>query len=268
MFNEIVTNKRMAIVLVLIQILLLLGIFLYQNFLLAIVAIISFVIAAVIWRFGYLIKPMLTKHMHMLEGFGKYEVPSEQDAIVKKEGNRYIATAYMLISFTQSATERTPDQIALMRQSYERALSSLNYVCKISNLVCPINLTPYVEKIKEKRSNAESRLSELSALPTTSNQGSEMARLKREVESYEGQLERVQSGERPMKVVNYAMTSASSTSKDEAIAKVRHQVAELKSVIASTMDTEVTLLFGDDMKRCFEWDMMIPEKEDVEDFLY
>jgi hypothetical protein len=250
------------------QVILLGALVLYPNEAIAIAAVLSFLVAAAVWRFGFLIKPMLIRSTHTLEGFGKYEIPETQDVIVKKEGDTYYASAYLLVRFTQSATEKTPEQIALSRQSYERALSSLNYVYKISNMVCPVDLTPYIDKIKEKRSTSEAKLSELTSLPANANQGAEMARLKREIESFESQLEKIQAGERPMRVLNYAMTCASSHSKDDAIAKARQQATELKTVIASTLDTEMLQLAGDDMKRCFEWEHMLPEKEKSDEFLY
>jgi hypothetical protein len=135
-------------------------------------------------------------------------------------------------------------------------------------MVCPVELTPYVEKIKERRSDAEARLSEIISLPSAANQGSEVARLKREIESCGAQLERIQAGERPMRVLNFAMTCASSHSKDDAISRARQQAAELKTVISSTLDTEIMQLSGDDIKRCFEWEYMMPDKNETDEFLY
>jgi hypothetical protein len=268
MHGDILSNKRMAILIVIVQLALLGGIVLYPNFALALVGIFSFVVAAAMWRFGYLLKPMITKQTNVVEGFGKYEIPPSQDVIVKKIGNRYYASSFMLVRFTQSSTEKTPAQVASIRQGYERALSSLNYVYKISNMVCPVELTPYIEKIKEKRSNAEARLSELSSLPSSSNVGSEMARLNREIQSYGSQLERIQAGERPMRVLNFAMTCASSNSRDDAISRTKAQCAEIKSVLSSTLDTEILLMRGDDMKRCFEWEQMLPDKDETDDYLF
>ena len=268
MMSDIATNKRMAMVLVVVQAALLGTLLVYPNELVAILALVSFIAAALVWRFGYLIKPTIAKKTHVIEGFGKYEIPPSQDVVIKKHGNRYYAAAYLLVRFTQSSTEKSPEQIALARQSYERALSSLNYVYKISNMVCPVDLTDFVDRIKEKRSDAEAKLSELASLPSSSNQGSEMARLKREIESYEKQLEKILEGERPMRVMNFAMTCASSASRDEAISKAKQQAAEIKTVIASTLDTEVQHLKGDEMKNCFEWEHMLPEKNEVDEHLY
>lgn len=268
MYSDLLTNKRLAIAMVLVQLALLGALLLYKDTAIAVAAVASFVAAAGVWRFGFLLKPAITRTANIMEGFGKYEIPPSQDAIIKKQGNRYYASAYLLVRFAQSSTEKTPEQLALLRQSYERALSSLNYVYRLSNMVCPVDLSPYVEKIKERRSNAESRLSELASLPPNANQGSEMARLKREIESCESQLERIQAGERPMMVLNFVMTCASSHSREDAIAKVGNQAAELKALIASTMDTEVLRLSGDEMKRCFEWDYILPGRDETEEFLY
>ncbi len=267
-YSDLMTNRRMAIAIVAVQSILIAVLVFYPNELIAISAVISFVIAAAVWRFGFIIKPALAKQANIIEGFGKYEIPSSQDVIVKKESDRYYASAYLLVRFTQSSTEKTPEQIALTRQSYERALSSLNYVYRISNMICPVDLTGFVDKIKERRSSVESRLSELESLPPSANQGADMTRLKREIESYENQLDKILGGERPMRVMNFAMTCASSRSRDDAIAKAKQQAAELKTVIASTLDTEVLHLGGDEMKRCFEWDYMLPDKDNIDEAIY
>ena len=268
MHGEIFSNKRMAIIILIVQLVLLGGLIFYPNFAFALAGIFSFIVAAGVWRFGYLIKPMITKQANLIEGFGKYEIPPSQDVIIKKVGARYYASAFMLVHFTQSATEKTPEQVASVRQGYERALSSLDYVYKISNMVCPVDLTPYVDKIKERRSNAEAHLSELSSLPSSANVGSEMVKLSREIQSCGSQLERIQAGERPMRVLNYAMTCASSNSRDEAISRAKAQSAEIKSVLSSTLDTEIIPMRGDDMKRCFEWEHMLPDKNEVDDYIY
>ncbi len=261
MESEMLTNKRMAIAVVLAQLALLTILLVYPNLFIAIIALLSFVIAASVWRFGYLLKPIITRHAAVVEGFGRYEIPSSQDIIVKSQGDRYFATSYLLIRFAQSAIEKTPEQISLMKQGYERTLSSLRCACKISNMVCPVDLSGHSERIKESRSKAESRLSELESLPPSANSGAEITHLKREIESCSTQLERIMAGDRPMRMLNFAMTCASDRSMDAAMAKARAQAAELKAVLSGTLDCEVTVLAGDELKRCFEWEHMLPEDD-------
>jgi len=268
MFEDIMTNKKMAIGVMFMQLVLLFLIIIQGNWVLSLVALLSFLVAATIWRFGYVIKPMLCRQAHVVEGFGSYEIPPSQDVIIKKNGSRYYATAYLMVNFSQSSTEKTPEQLALTRQSYERAVSSLNYVYKLSNMVCPVDLKAHVDVLKERRGKAETRLSELLSLPPSANQAAEISKLRREIESYDTQLERIQTGERPMRVINFASTSAAGETKDEAMLKARQQANELKTVISSTMDTEVTVLGGDDMKKCFEWDYALPNEQQFGDIAY
>ena len=71
-----------------------------------------------------------------------------------------------------------------------------------------------------------------------------------------------------MRVLNFAMTSATSHSKDDAISKVKAQAAELKTVLSSTLDSEVNTLSGDDLKLCFQWDYLLPDKRASDEFLF
>lgn len=84
MFNDILTNKKMALLMILVQIILLFALIIYQNIIVALLAIISFLFAATIWRFGFMIKPIISRNIHYIEAFGTYEIPSSEDVIVKK----------------------------------------------------------------------------------------------------------------------------------------------------------------------------------------
>ena len=95
-----------------------------------------------------------------------------------------------------------------------------------------------------------------------------MTRLQREIESYNGQLEKVQSGERPVNCVNYVMTTAANPSREDAIAKARVQANEIKALIGSALNVSVIPAVGDDMKKCFEWEYALPEKKEFEDLEY
>jgi hypothetical protein len=268
MFSDMVTNKKMAIGILVVQAMLLFAIFLTGNLLFAILAIVSFVIASVIWRFGYMIQPILTRKAAITETFGNYEIPPERDLIVQKAGGKYLASSFVSLDFSQSSTEKNAEQLALMRRSYERAISSVNYTYKLSCMICPVDLSMHTNKIKEKRSNAESRLSELASLPSSANQAAEMSKLRREIEFFDTQLEKIQSGEKPMKAVNYAMTTAESGSKEEAMMRARQQALELKSLLASNLDSTINVLRGSQLKRCFEWERQLPDKEMFDDFRY
>ncbi|MBI2079313.1 hypothetical protein HYT84_00990 [Candidatus Micrarchaeota archaeon] len=61
-----------------------------------------------------------------------------------------------------------------------------------------------------------------------------------------------------MGVIAYAMTTAAGVSKEGAIASVKAQATELKTVLANALNVEVEWLTADEMLKCFEWEKFFP----------
>ena len=61
-----------------------------------------------------------------------------------------------------------------------------------------------------------------------------------------------------MGLVSYVMTTAVGVSKEAAMASAAAQANELKATIANALNVQVELLTGDEMLRCFQWEVMIP----------
>jgi len=54
------------------------------------------------------------------------------------------------------------------------------------------------------------------------------------------------------------MTTGEGATEDMALAAAKNQANEIKSTISTTLNAEVAVLTGDDMKRCFEWEYLMP----------
>ena len=54
------------------------------------------------------------------------------------------------------------------------------------------------------------------------------------------------------------MTTASGLSREAAMAAVRAQASELRTVLANALNVEVVQLTGDEMLKCFEWERFYP----------
>ena len=71
-----------------------------------------------------------------------------------------------------------------------------------------------------------------------------------------------------MGLVFYLKTTACGVSKQEAADKAFSQSKELKASVSNALNSEVYLLSGDFMKRCFEWEKALPvSAEELEDQL-
>jgi hypothetical protein len=75
---------------------------------------------------------------------------------------------------------------------------------------------------------------------------------------YEAQLARISSGERPLGLIAYAMTTGVGITKEAAVAVAKNQAAELKTLLANALNVEVSYLYGEDMKKCYEMEAIIP----------
>lgn len=222
-------------------------------------------LAVIFLKYGYLVIPMITqKTKTVLMTDTGYEIPPAQDVIVKNANGVYYASAFLGIKIFESATEKGMEENVAYNQYFERAISNLKYVTKVSYML-------YVEDISEKRKMIEAKRAEAQLRLAREREKGEPDVLKidkyeREVGVWDLQLNKLIKGIKPMGVIAYTMTCAAGVSKDAAIASVKAQAAELRTVLANALNVEVEWLTADQMLKCFEWERFFPVTvQDVED---
>lgn len=229
-------------------------------------ALLSAALAVLFWKYGYIFVPMITQKTNVImmsdEGF---EIPPSQDVILKAGNGVYYASCFLGIKIYESVTEQSPDQTTAYNSYFERAISNLKYVTKISYLV-------FVEDVGEKRKMIETKRAEGQLrLARERDKGSTADVLKidkyeRDVALWDGQLNRLIKGVKPMGIVAYAQTTATGLSKEAAIANSKTQANELKTVLANALNVEVVNLTADEMLKCFEWERFFPTSaQDLEE---
>jgi hypothetical protein len=209
-----------------------------------------------LWKYGYLIVPAVLGITNVVEVREGYEIPPSQDCLLKKMGGRYYASMFMGARIYESVSEKSQAGKALFMEGFERAISGVKSVTKFCVMTSNIDLSSFVDGIKEKRGFAEEKRSRL--ISTGEGHNPEVTRLEREIAMWNKQLERLDGGERPMEVVSYLMTTASGGTREEAVGKVRSQAKEIRSVVGNALNAEVVPLAGEDMKKCFEWEFTMP----------
>jgi len=210
-----------------------------------------------LWKYGYLIIPMITQRtktvMVTTEG---YEVPSTQDVIIKSANGVFYASSFLGLKIFESATEKSLEENISYSKYFERAISNLKYVTKISYML-------YIEDVGEKRKTIETKRAEGQLRLSREREKPEPDVLKidkyeREVAHWDAQLNKLIKGVKPMGIIAYAMTTASGLSKEAAMASARAQASELRTVLANALNVEVVQLSGDEMLKCFEWERFYP----------
>ncbi|MEK6978971.1 MAG: hypothetical protein AABW86_02015 [Candidatus Micrarchaeota archaeon] len=208
-------------------------------------------------RYGYIMIPLITKGTKtiMITDTG-FEVPPSQDVIVKESQGTYYASAFLGLKIFESASEKSSEENVLYNESFERAISNLRNVTKIAYML-------YVEDIGEKRKTIEAKRAEAQLRLAREREKPEpdvlrIDKYEREVALWDLQLNKLVKGIKPMGVIAYAMTTATGVSKEGAIAGVKVQANELKSILANSLNVEVEWLTADEMLKCFEWERMMP----------
>lgn len=247
MLNRIITLTSLGGGLVAIIVSIMLG-----SYSSAIVAAILFLIALTTWKYGYLFVPYITSGLSIIEKEGPYTISKSRDYIVKKTEEGYLATKYLEVLIYESTTDKTKEEKEFLFESFERALRSLKHTVKITFMLSPIDVSKHIEEIKTKRSEAEAKKAKLHP------QSPESIKLDREIAMWNRLLNRLSSGERPMEVIIYASTTAFGSTQDEAVALVKRQAREIKTILSSTLSAEVKELKDLDMIKCFEWDFFAP----------
>lgn len=213
--------------------------------------------AILFYRYGYILVPLITQQTKtvVLTDTG-YEIPPSEDVIVKGANGVYYASAFLSIKIFESASERSTEENIAYNEFFERAISNLKYVTKISYLL-------YVEDVREKRRFIETKRAEAQLRLSREKEKPEpdvlrIDKYEREVALWEGQLNKLIRGVKPMGVIAFAMTTGVGISKEAAIAAANAQANELKTVLANALNVEVEQLKADDMLKCFEWEKFIP----------
>jgi hypothetical protein len=232
-----------------------------SNAVAAIVASIFFCLALTVWKYGYLLIPVITKATNIVEVRSNYEIPSSRDYIIKKTEGGYVSSKFLEIGFYESSLDKDKDGKTAMFESFEKAIGALKYVVKITMLMSTLDLSGHVDEIKTKRSSIEAKKSRESKLSAD-----DAMRMDRELAYWNRLLDRIGSGERPIEMIAFASTTAFGLTREEAVSKVNRQAKELKTILSSSLGCDVKELTDLDMIKCFEWDFFFPtNQEEVRD---
>ena len=214
--------------------------------------------AILFYRYGYIFVPIVTGQAKISSSLSStYEIPPSQDVILKKGDNgMYYATMFLGIKIYESVSEKSHEGITTYNEFFERAISNLKYVTKISYLL-------YVEDVTEKRKIIETKRAEAQLRLARERDKSDsdvlkIDRYERESSKWDNELQKIIKGIKPMGVVASAMTTATGITSESAIAAVRGQTQEIKAILTNALNVEIETLTADQMLRAFEWEKMIP----------
>jgi len=236
----------------------------YGNPLWPVIGAVCFTVSLAFWKYGYLILPAITKATNIVEMHSGYEVPPSRDFIIRKTNEGYYATKFLEINFYESSMDKDTEEKRLMFESFEKAVSSLKYIVKISFMISTLDLSGHIDDIKTKRSIVETKKSKEARIAPD-----EAMRMDRELAYWNRLLERITQGERPVEIIAFASTTAFGLTRDEATSRVSRQAKELKTILSSSLGCDIRELTDLEMIHCFDWDFFAPTtSEEIKDTLF
>jgi len=218
--------------------------------------------ATLFYRYGYFVVPLLTSRTNIVQIMeGNYEIPPAQDVILKQVGGLYYASAYLNVRIYESTTDKSPEENVIYSEYFERAISSVRFPVKFAMTVYVKDMSKHRLSLETKHAEAQLRLSREREKPDPDVL--KLDRYEKEVGYYEGQLNRLVSGVKPMGAMTYLMTTAIGVSKEGATAAAKTQANELKATVSNALNVEVVSLQGDEMLKCFDWEHIIPPTQEA-----
>jgi hypothetical protein len=229
-----------------------------------IVASFSATASLVTFKYGYWIVPFITKKVRVIEVIDEPpEIAPGQDALIKKIGGKYYASQFLLVKIYESVTEKSEEDKEVFMDLWERAASGLKFVTKFTVSSIIKDLTKYKESIDARKAAAQLNLASERDKPTPDQILIE--KYEREITMWDNMVSKLSIGDKPISNFAYIMTTGSGSTPEMALVVAKAQANDIRSTISTTLGVEVTLLTGDDMKKCFDWEYIIPPvfKEEV-----
>jgi len=218
------------------------------------------------YRFGFQVMPWVMKTLGVSEKMGNgYKVHPSQEVVIRTQGGFYYATMFLAARFYESATQSETDTelTPVHMDLWERALSNINYPFKFSLIAYLEDLAKYREDIETKRYAATIALGKEHEKDRPD--ALTVDKREREIQKFNRMLGRLSEGERPMGVVMYAATTGLGVNEESAIAAAKKQAGEIRATVANALNIEIRVAKGEDLKRCFRWEYVVPS--DRKEFL-
>ncbi len=226
------------------------------KFILLLIALAFDVIAFSSRRYSYLIVPMFKQRRKkvVLSNEEPYVMSTSEDAIIRKDGNDYIATVYISIPMYRSATEMTePEKVEFSRQ-VSRLISISTDPIRFTSEMYIMDKDSYIQTLRDAISAAEEEEAKLSQ-SKADDKKMEMVRGK--IAMWRNILQNSTS-ESSLELISYASISASGLKEYEAISLAQQKAREAISGIGSTLGVTPAIVTGKEILKFVEPEYLIP----------
>ena len=206
--------------------------------------------------YSYMLLPMFKQRRRniILSNESPYWLSTTSDSIIKKDGDEFVATAYINIPLYMSATEMSDEE----KISFSRQVSALVGISsdpvRFTTELYVMNKDSYIEELRDMISNIEN---EESAMTEKNSSKSELERVKGKLSMWRKMLENVSKGT-ALELMSFASLSARGSKEYEAVALVQQKARELMSGIGATFGVSPNIVLDKELLKFVEPEFLIP----------
>ncbi|MGI0100457.1 MAG: hypothetical protein ACREBH_01925 [Candidatus Micrarchaeaceae archaeon] len=205
-------------------------------------------IMVVVYKLDYIIGAVIFRHTNLIQMVDGCELSGERLTAVRRVGGRFCATAAALLK------NRPNDRFD--RDKIENVISNAHCAFKFVMQVEHVDINKLLDRLRTRRSMKEIEIGKLNSSESR-NSTAKLANLKRQVDHIDHEIESISSGEAPLMVSQYIVTSAISDNMLGAQERAKSQLRELVSEFGALLGTESEVLQGNDLLDIMRFDSMV-----------
>ncbi len=221
------------------------------------IAMVFDVLAFTSRHYAYLFVPFIKGRGKrvILSNDDAYYLSASADSILKKVGEKFIATVYIMLPVYTSSTEMTDDQKLEFTQKVSRMVGITRDPARFTTEVLIMNKDDYLRELKDAISQADNEVAQLNL-----NKNPD----KKRMEHYKGKSVMLRNLLNDMgkvtsyEEISYVTVSAYGYKEYEAVANAQQKARELISGISSVFGVPVSIITGNELLKFVEPEYLIP----------
>ena len=214
----------------------------------------------------FIIFPFFTKTLGIsIVPANRYVIPKTQDSIIKYVNGIYYSTGYLtgnLYNYVFQAQQEQPEEtaMALAMDKWERIVMNINFPFKFNIVAMSEDVQKYRDELDGQRGYLQFQISrEMQA--TNPNQMA-IENLQRQMAIIQTRMDRVASGERPLKTLIYIESTSVGVSEREAQDTLSNQLNQLQTVF-NAFDLSIVRVTGREVYYLSQMNYRIPNETEL-----
>jgi hypothetical protein len=200
------------------------------------------------YKLHYIVEAVIFRRTNIIQIIENSEISGDRSTVIRRLGSSYCSTAAALLH--SSSNE------AIEKEKIENIISNSRCPFKFVMQVETININKLIDSLETKRNIREIELGRANNSGSKDN-AAKINSLKRQIEQLDNEIEKISSGDTPLKVAQYIMTSAVSENKFNAQERAKSQLRELASQFGALLGTKSEMLDGNDLIQLLKFDSVI-----------